>query len=127
MTEKIKTLHPQGKSGVSINKEKYDAVYATILEAIRDQGDITFAELTEAVGNKLEGNFDGSIGWYVTTVKLDMEARNVIERIPKQQPTTLTNCLTQPSNQDRVESPHDRLVDGSLSLDPKHIEMISPD
>jgi hypothetical protein len=26
--------------------------------------------------------FEGSIPWYVTTVKLDLEARGVIERVP---------------------------------------------
>ena len=33
--------------------------------------------------------FDGSISWYVTTIKLDLEARGIIERIPKKRPQTL--------------------------------------
>jgi hypothetical protein len=34
--------------------------------------------LNEAVSQKLTGDFEGSIGWYFTTVKLDLEARGVI-------------------------------------------------
>jgi len=38
------------------------------------------------LGNLLEEqmikNFDGSVMWYYTTVKLDMEARGEIRRVP---------------------------------------------
>ena len=34
MGERIKTLHPEGKQGVNIDKAKYDAVAAAILAAI---------------------------------------------------------------------------------------------
>lgn len=34
----------------------------------------------------MSGNFDGSIGWYYTTIKLDLEARREIERIPGSKP-----------------------------------------
>jgi hypothetical protein len=34
--------------------------------------------LNKAVSQTLEGKFEGSIGWYYTTVKLDLEARGVI-------------------------------------------------
>lgn len=90
MSEKILTRHPdEGKSGVNIDKQKYDVIREAILEAIRDHGEITFKELTENVRRKLEGTFDGSIPWYVTTVKLDLEARGIIERIPKRSPQQL--------------------------------------
>ena len=45
--------------------------------------------LTASIGQQLDGNFDGSIGWYVTTVKLDLEARGVIERVPNVTPQQL--------------------------------------
>ena len=89
MEEKIMTLHPQGKSGVNISKRKYDTVGAAIQDSLRSQSDMTFKELTEEVRQKLEGSFDGSITWYVTTVKLDLEARGVIERIPNRTPQRL--------------------------------------
>jgi hypothetical protein len=37
----------------------------------------------------VSGNFDGAVGWYTTTVKLDLEARGVIQRIPKSSPQRL--------------------------------------
>lgn len=89
MEEKIMTLHPQGKSGVNISKTKYDTVSATIQDSLRTQADMTFTDLTEDVRRKLEGSFDGSISWYVTTVKLDLEARGIIEQIPNRTPQRL--------------------------------------
>ena len=89
MSEKILTLHPQGKQGVNIDKAKYDTMRNAIIEALSEQPELTFTELNSAVGAKLEGNFDGSIGWYYTTVKLDLEARGVIERVPGSRPQRL--------------------------------------
>ncbi len=50
---------------------------------------MTFAELNQDVHAQLEASFDGSISWYVTTVKLDLEARKVIERVPGSRPQRL--------------------------------------
>ena len=89
MEAKILTHHPHGKAGVNISKNKYDTIRGAILDSLREHGELTFAELTEDVRRKLEGSFDGSINWYVTTVKLDLEARGQIERIPRQTPQRL--------------------------------------
>ena len=89
MPEKILTLHPQGKQGVNIDKVKYDATRSAIVESLSEQGEMTFGELNVVVGKKLGGNFDGSIGRYYTTVKLDLEARGVIERVPGSRPQRL--------------------------------------
>ena len=79
---KILTLHPEeGKQGVNINRAKYEMVRQAILEAVRSQGSITFKGLTSLVEYKLRNRFEGSISWYVTTVKLDLEARGEIERL----------------------------------------------
>jgi hypothetical protein len=78
MEEKILTLHPQKKQGVNISKAKYDQIRAEIEQALRDQGPLGFGDLNELVGERLAGKFEGSIGWYFTTVKLDLEARGVI-------------------------------------------------
>ena len=89
MEEKILTLHPQGKSGVNISRAKYDTISRAIQDSLRAHQNMTFNELTEEVRRRLEGSFDGSISWYVTTVKLDLEARGLIERIPKSAPQRL--------------------------------------
>lgn len=82
MTERIMTLHPDGKQGVNIDKAKYDAIKQAMLAAIARRGAIPFAELAAAVEANLTAPFDGSIGWYTTSVKLDLEARGLIERVP---------------------------------------------
>ncbi len=79
--ERILTLHPQGKAGVNIERAKYQAVRAAVLQAIDEAGELPFSELA-ARCTPLLPDFAGSIGWYTTTVKLDLEARGEIERLP---------------------------------------------
>ncbi|MFC2015988.1 DUF6958 family protein [Chloroflexota bacterium] len=93
MEERVMTLHPQGKAGVNITRERYDTIRESILCSLRDHGDMTFKDLTEDVRRWLGGTFDGSVSWYVTTVKLDLEARGTIERIPKETPQRLRLTL----------------------------------
>lgn len=81
MDKRILTLHPQGKQGVNISQAKYDQVRQTLLGLLRRHKTMTFAELTQAAAQALRGKFDGSVSWYVTTVKLDLEARGEIERV----------------------------------------------
>lgn len=86
MKEKIRTLHPEKKQGVNISKEKYDVIRNAILCVLQSQKEITFMNLSRAVEKEVNGNFDGSVTWYVTTVKLDMEARGEIKRVPNSRP-----------------------------------------
>jgi hypothetical protein len=80
---RILTKHPdKTKQGVAISKAKYEAIRAAIVKALRAKGEMTFADLSKAVSKALKGKFEGSIGWYVTTVKLDLEARKVLRRAP---------------------------------------------
>lgn len=87
--EKIMTLHPKGKQGVNISKAKYDQIKNAILSVLTAEGEVRFQDLPAAVDKALGGEFDGSIGWYTTSVKLDLEARGLIERIPKSSPQVL--------------------------------------
>jgi hypothetical protein len=89
MAEKIMTLHPQGKQGVNISKEKYDTVRQAIVDSLADQGEMSFWDLVEDVNRKLAGSFDGSVNWYVTTVKLDLEARGRVKRLADRSPQRL--------------------------------------
>lgn len=87
MTQKIQTRHPDPeKQGVNIDKDKYESMRSAILRILRSQGEITFQELMAAVHEELRGNFEGSIAWYYTTIKLDLEARGEIERMPGSKP-----------------------------------------
>ena len=88
--EKILTLHPEeDKQGVNISRSKYDMIRQAILNAVRSQGTISFKGLVSLIDYNLRHRFEGSISWYVTTVKLDMEARGEIERIPGSKEQTL--------------------------------------
>ena len=77
--EKILTKHPQGKSGRNISKESYDMVKTAILGALQKK-ELTHDELFEQLNKNLKGKFAGNVGWYGETVKLDLEARKIIER-----------------------------------------------
>jgi uncharacterized protein (DUF2461 family) len=77
--EKILTKHPQGKSGKNIAKSNYETLKKAILSALRNR-ELTHTELFDQLNMKLEGKFSGNISWYGETVKLDLEARKIVER-----------------------------------------------
>lgn len=77
--EKILTKHPQGKTGRNISRKSYDTLKTAILAALRKK-ELTHTELFEQLNKNLKGKFDGNISWYGETVKLDLEARKIIER-----------------------------------------------
>ena len=87
--EKIHTLHPEGKKGVNILKRRYDVIKDFIMNTIQKHDEITFEEVGDKAVAELTDSFDGKVLWYVVTVKLDLEARNIIERIPKTSPHKL--------------------------------------
>jgi hypothetical protein len=89
MSDRIMTLHPGGKKGVNIDRSKYDTVRQAIETVLHAQPGATFSELTDAVGQRIGASFDGSVGWYVTSVKLDLEARGLLERIDGRSPQRL--------------------------------------
>ncbi|MFT5196743.1 MAG: hypothetical protein ACI9EW_002856 [Cellvibrionaceae bacterium] len=86
MIEKILTLHPEGKKGVNIAQWKYEMVRDAILAVLNEHETFPFKRLTDEVGRRLDDSFEGSVGWYTISVKLDLEARGQIERIPNKSP-----------------------------------------
>lgn len=86
MKDTIRTLHPQKKQGVNISREKYDIIHKAILVTLEKNREMPFMKLARAVEKEVRDNFEGSVTWYVTTVKLDMEARGEIKRVPKSRP-----------------------------------------
>ena len=77
--EKILTKHPLGKSGKNIDKRKYETNKKAILSALQKK-ELTHTELSTQLNKGLKGKFSGNISWYGETVKLDLEARKIIER-----------------------------------------------
>lgn len=80
------TLHPQGKAGVNILLRRYEQIKEFILGTLEQNGAITYSSLDEMAVEQLKDHFDGKVSWYVVTVKLDLEARGIIERVPKTSP-----------------------------------------
>ncbi|MBD3401372.1 hypothetical protein GF420_00635 [candidate division GN15 bacterium] len=89
MEERIMTQHPDGKQGVNILTRRYTAIRIAILSELRERGEMTFKDLMARLTERLADSFDGKVGWYVVTVKLDLEARGTIERIPGKSPQRL--------------------------------------
>ena len=77
--EKLRTKHPLGKSWKNIDKTKYETLKEAILSALRNQ-ELIHTELSRDLNKSLKGKFAGNISWYAETVRLDLEARKLIER-----------------------------------------------
>ncbi len=78
--ETIQTLHPDpNKINKKISLEKYELIKKEIL-AILSEGQPTHTELMETLYQNVKDTFDGGVQWYGETVKLDLEARGMIDR-----------------------------------------------
>ena len=86
MKDTIRTLHPEKKQGVNISREKYEIIRKTIFSVLKQNKEMTFMKLARAVEKEVRGTFEGSVTWYVTTVKLDMEARGEVKRVLNSRP-----------------------------------------
>lgn len=83
---RIMTLHPQGKKGVNILQRRYDLIKDFIIKTLTEKKQMTYQALDKLAVQELKDTFDGKVGWYVVSVKLDLEARGIIERVPKTSP-----------------------------------------
>ncbi len=88
--EKIKTLKPDGTEGVSIDKNKYDLVKKAILDSLKENGPQPFKQLLALANEKLTHKIDGSVSWYFTTVKLDLETKGEIKVDKSQNPVLIS-------------------------------------
>lgn len=78
--EKIQTLHPDNtKTNKRISISKYNHIKDAIL-GILATGELTHTELMELLYQQVKNSFEGRIPWYGETVKLDLEAKNIIKR-----------------------------------------------
>ena len=78
-----RTPNPNRPGTTAIPVWKFDAVREAI-RSVLGRGVIRFSHLAEAVrGQMKDDDLErlGSLGWHVTTVKLEMEVRGEIERV----------------------------------------------
>lgn len=91
--EMMETLHPFGKNGTRVNRPTYEAFRRAILEAVpRTTSGVAFKDLPRLVEERLDDEYRDrqiSCSWWTTTVKLDLEARGLIERIEGVSPQRL--------------------------------------
>lgn len=71
-----------GSTDGTIARSFYDPVRDAILAAIGEAGQLPFSELRAEVEKRTNAELweDASVGWYTTTVKLDLEAKGLIEK-----------------------------------------------
>lgn len=89
MEQKIQLRHPQGKKAVSMSKDKYELLKTEAVKYLTDNPDGTFSDLSITIIQNLKERkikFDGSLNWYLEWVKLDLEAQEIIKRVPKTTP-----------------------------------------
>ena len=94
---RVQTRHPEAtKSMPAIDKWKHEAVREAILAAVPEKGEgLPFRQLPGRVRELLPSDALenlGSVSWYTTTVKLDLEARGELERVPGSRPQRLRRC-----------------------------------
>ncbi len=76
----IQTMHPDpAKTNKQISAEKYTVIRDNILSLLKNR-ELTHTELMEQLYQKVKDTFEGNVQWYGETVKLDLEARKIIER-----------------------------------------------
>jgi len=85
-----------GKSPVRIDQWKYQVVADAILCVLASEGEgVAFKELSGMVADFIDDHKKpdlGSISWYTTTVKLDLEAKGRIRRADRSGPQKLLRC-----------------------------------
>lgn len=92
MSDRIQLSHPDpAKTQPTLDRSKYAAFRDALLKVIPEDDDgIPFGDLNDAVlGVNPALPELGSVGWYVTTVKLHLEAVGEIERVPNVSPQRL--------------------------------------
>ena len=84
--EMMEALHPDPtKKGARVTKSTYEAYKTAVLQIIpANEEGFFFSDLSKAVEPHISQELleTTSPGWWVTTVKLDLEARGLIERVP---------------------------------------------
>ncbi len=76
----IQTLYPdKNKTNKRISLDKYNTIKKALLSILR-RGELTHTALMESLYQQVKDDFEGGVQWYGETVKLDLEARKIIDR-----------------------------------------------
>jgi predicted DNA-binding protein (MmcQ/YjbR family) len=76
----IQTLHPdKSKTNKKILLEKYQFIKDELIKILQS-AELSHSQLMERLHQNVKDIFEGGVQWYGETVKLDLEARKIIER-----------------------------------------------
>jgi len=81
-SKKIIVTHPVTGTERKFDAAIYEPVKAAILQSLRGSQGKTFTELVDdvvAVIRKKMPGFNKSIAWYTISIRLDLEARGIVE------------------------------------------------
>jgi len=67
-------------------RRRYDVISDFLMQKIKKHKVISYSDLNDMAVEELTDSFDGKVPWYVVTVKLDLEARGIIERVHGRSP-----------------------------------------
>lgn len=85
MENTIELKHPKGKQSIIMDKTKYELLKKAFLNYLKKNGESNYTEIWQAIAEDFTNRkikFEGSVQWHMEWIKLDLEANNLIERIP---------------------------------------------
>lgn len=91
MTDRVPCRTPTGTSATNVPKWKFDACRTALLATLAD-GPVAAKEIATRAGARLtdaERDELGSLGWHMTTIRLELEVRGEIARIAGAKPLIL--------------------------------------
>jgi len=88
--EPFLTIEPDSaKQGIRMDDEIYEQVRESIIINLRSYGPMTFSQLGALVEDELHESFPGSVLWYYTMVKQEMETHGELRRVPNSRPQVI--------------------------------------
>ncbi len=84
----MKTENITGKSGANVTPEKYYAIREEMLDVLPTEGEgLTLDEMVKLIEPMVSKDlFPNGVAWYTVTVKLDLEAKGLVKRLPESKP-----------------------------------------
>ena len=79
---KIECINPNTRRSFFLNADTWMLFNKAIAYALKENSPLTYSEIVEGVEKYFKTNaiqFKGSLPWYAVSVKLDMEAKGMIE------------------------------------------------
>lgn len=83
METKIQLNHPDGKKAIKMSIDKYEVIKTSLLNSLKSEKSLTHSEILQFIKSEFDKNnttFEGSIQWYMQSVKMDLEAKKIISK-----------------------------------------------